>query len=64
MEQRILYHFAAAALSDAFALALESYTTVMAVLDTAILFEACRGKDEKDARVEPAHDEVEGKGPF
>jgi hypothetical protein len=30
----------------------------MAVLDTAILFEACRGKREKDARVEPAHDEL------
>ena len=35
----------------------------MAVLDTAILFEACRGKAEKDARVGPAHDDVKGKDP-
>ena len=33
----------------------------MAVLDTVILFEACRGKCQGDARVEPAHDTVKAK---
>ncbi len=37
-------------------------SAVMAVLDTAILFDARRGRGEKDARVEPAHDGVNGKG--